>query len=102
MDAPDGWLIRAGGMGPDAAGAGWWDAWRAAMEKVWSTRASAALAVRAFASLAARGPQDEIDPSRPSALALPTDVWTLVMDRAPSFRCARAGAGWLMMQWKMV
>lgn len=86
MDAPVGWLIRAGGTGPDAAGAGWWDAWRAAMEKMWSTRASAALATRVFAALAARVPEDEIDPWRPAALVLPTDVWALIMDRAPSCR----------------
>ena len=96
MATPDGWLIRAGGMGPDDETADWWDEWRAAMEKMWSTKASAALAARAFASLAVRGPKDEIDPSRPIGLALPTDVWTLIMDHAPSCRCARAGAGYLL------
>ena len=44
---------------------------------------------RASAALAARGPEDGGgDPSRPAALELPTEVWALVINRAPSCRCA--------------
>ena len=82
MAAPDGWLIRAGGVGPEAATAAWWDAWQAAMEKAWSTQVAAALA-----ALIARGPVDETDPSRPFPPALPTDAWALIMDRLASCRC---------------
>ena len=95
MDAPDGRLIRAGGTGPDAEVAGRWDAWRAALQKLWSSHASAALAERALATLFARGPEDEADPSRPAAPALPPEAWALIMDRAESCRYGRAGAGWL-------
>ena len=90
MDTPDGWLIRAGGMGPNAAAADWWDEWRAALEKAWSTQASIAFATRELAAIVTLVPEDEADPSRPAAPALPTDVWILIMDRAPSCRCGRA------------
>ena len=49
----------------------------------------AARAARASAALAARGREDAGGgPSRPAAPLLPTDVWALIIDRAPSSRCA--------------
>ena len=57
--------------------------------------AAVAHAVRAApAALAARGPEDCVDPSRPVPPALPSDAWALIVGReAPSFRCATGPAG---------
>ena len=79
----DGLPAEAGGgeVGPDDASlADRWGALRAAEVAARSTRASAALA--------ARGPEEGVDPARPVPPALPTDVWALVLDRAASCRCA--------------
>ena len=76
----------AGAAGNADAGAGvspatWRDGLQADMV--------AARAARASAALAARGREDAGGgPSRPAAPLLPTDVWALIIDRAPSSRCA--------------
>ena len=76
-------MPAAGEVGPlDAPLSERWDALRAA--------ASTDRAARASAALAARCPEDGVDPSRPVPPELTTDVWTLIMDRAASCRCA----GW--------
>ena len=62
--------------GADAPLADWWDSQEAAR------------AARASAALAARGPEDGVDASRPISPELPPDAWALIMDCAASCRCA--------------
>ena len=65
---------------PDASPADWWDALRATE--------AAARGERASAALAARGPEDGVETSRPVPPALPTDAWAVIMDYTVSCRYA--------------
>ena len=50
--------------------------------------AEATAPANASTALAATGPEDGVDPSRPVPPELPTDAWALIMDRVASCRCA--------------
>ena len=77
--ATPGWAGAGGvAMGPDAPLAERWATLRAAEADLRAGRASAALA--------ARGPEDGIDTSRPTPPELPTDAWSVIMDHSESCR----------------
>ena len=74
--APPAPAVARGGVADDSP-ADRWDALKLAE--------ATARAERASASLAARVPEDGVDPSRPVPPALPSDVWALIMDFASSW-----------------
>ena len=89
---PAGFLVAVGGLGPDAAAAGRWDKWQAALKRARAGRAMSAEAARTMAELF--GPEDDAgDAARPAA---PDEVhmidwWTDVMNcSVMNCRCARA------------
>ena len=77
---PGGGAAGGGVAGPEASPADRWDALQ--------VTGAAARAARASKALAARGPEDGVDPSRPVPPALPRDAWALIMDCTASCRCA--------------